>query len=245
MRRYLSWTVYGGLAAAVTLLPACKSEQGGPQAPVGGVIPGRRAVQRSAIKVLNLLRLDERDRAFQTLDAAYEPVLAELKAIDESRQRLLSALDQSGHQDLATLLEQKELTAVPMDLDIIPATPKFIKLDSDGTNAIVQYEVQYPDGQTKQVYIKAAKEGGISWRIVLPFVENPDQDVDMTKVADLAAEAKKAAQELKKTLDAIAEELEKGAILSDEAICDRLHKAGKGVGGVVQKLIYGQDYINA
>lgn len=245
MRRYPSLTVYGVLAAAVTLLPACKNEQGPPPGPIGGVIPGQRAAQRSAIKVVNLLRLDERDRAFQTLDPAYEPVVTQLKIIDDARLRLIKALDESGHQNLATVLEHKELTASPLPVEIVPSTPKYLELDSDGTSAIIQYEVEYPDGKTKKVFAKAEKNEGITWRLTLPFVESPDQDVDMAKVADLAAEAEKASKELKKALDDVADQLEAGKMLTEEAITQRLMKASKGVGGVIQKLIYGKNYTKA
>jgi len=206
------------------------------------VIPGRRASERAVTRLFNLVRLEKRDRAFATLDKAYRPVLNRLEALDESRDRLIKALEGSAHADLALMLRHKPLTLTPEPVDVVFGPPTMIEFKPGARQATAKVAVMLPNGEQKQVWAKIARDG-ITWRVMVPLADSAEGKPSGPSPKETLSAVDKAVGEIKEVLDELAGRLEGGEMIEEAAISERLTAAGRPLVAALQRMIYGQTTI--
>ncbi|MBN1341065.1 MAG: hypothetical protein JXQ73_00190 [Phycisphaerae bacterium] len=189
-----------------------------------------------------MVQLGERDRAFGMLDERYDPILESLKKLDASRDRLIKALDDSNHADLAAMLRQKRLTSAPGFIEIICGEPKNLDFTSDGKTAVIKVSVPMPDGKTQQAWVRLSSEG-VGWRVALPFAQSADAEPKGVPVGELQSEVDKAVADLQKAMDDFSGRLEAGQMIETGVIRDKLTACGRPIAAVMQRLIYNQTNI--
>ncbi len=237
MNRWVQTMAAGVTACGLFLLMGCGKEEPAPA--VQGLKPGDRAVQRAVPYFFTLVRLEERDRVFNMMDKANEGILASLKQLDEPRLRLIRALEQAAHMDLAILLGQKRLTCTPEPVEVVAGTPKVVEYKIDDTNATVKIEYRQPDGQTRQGYVPMKKEG-LTWRMKMPPSDKPDGRTTGSSPDEIRAEIEKVVPPLRKTMQEFSERLEAGEMIESSFISQVLAEAARPLSSAVQKMIYGQ-----
>jgi hypothetical protein len=192
--------------------------------------------------VFNLLQLEERNRAFGMLDRAYEPVLKSMQRLDQPRALLIAALSASGHQDLAAVLQQKELTSAPWLIDVVVGPPKQLDFESDGRTGTVKFEVTMPDGKRKQACASIVRED-INWRVKLPFTEGEGGNAIGVTLQETQAAVDKAVAGIKPVMEDLGTRLGGGEMIEDAVIRDRLTAVGRPLAAALQRMIYGQTSI--
>ncbi len=234
-------TVAAALGTVVGLMGTigCKKEA---KAPIGGVIPGRRAAERSVIRFFDLVRLEKRDRALGALDESYTPVLKSLQELDGPRDRLVKALRESAHADLTLLLPKKELTSCPGLVEVVLGPPKQLGFECDEESGVVNVEVLLPDGTRKKAWAKIHKKG-VPWKITMPFAYSADGKPSGPTPQETLAAISKAVAAMEPVMTKLAERLEAGEMIEDSEICEQLNQAGRPIAAALQRMIYGQTNI--
>jgi hypothetical protein len=232
---------------AMAILVGCSKEEPAPLVTGGGkeLRPGDRAIQRAVPYLFTLIQLEERDRVFGMVDKDHEVILASLKQLDETRMRLIKALEQTAHQDLAYVLTQKRLTCMPESLDVVLNLPKVVeyKVNDQELTALVKVSLTEPDGKLREVYTNMKKEG-LTWRIRLPLADKPDGPAIPAAAPNvIREEVEKNIVGIKKVMLEFATRLEAGDMIEEGFIRQVLDEAGRPLAATLQKMIYGQSAI--
>jgi len=241
--------VHGRLAVGAVfmwgVLAGCKSEAPPPAgAPGGQFKPGERAIQRAVPYLFTLIRLEERDRVFKLISYSYEPVLDALKQLDDARNRLIDALTQTAHTDLASVLTQKRLTSLPDAVEVIVGPPNVLEYKMEGETALVRFDMPLPDGVSKQAWAQLRRDPNASgWRIDLPFAESPGGTGVGPSGEQVRAEVDKAARDMKALMSELADRLEAGEMMDSAPIRRKLTEAGRPLAAAIQRMIYGRSNI--
>ncbi len=221
----------------------CSKEEAQPASGAGGFRPGDRAIQRAVGYLFTLIRLEERDRVFNMMDKDHEPILTSLKQLDEPRKRLIEALRNTSHIDLSEVLSQKRLTSLPAPIEVIVAAPKLLEHKSTGENqALVHVEYLQPDGKTRKAWTKLEKES-VSWRTTLPFTDTPEGKAGGPSIEQTKTEVDKAVASVKTVMEDLSGRLEKGEMMEDQQIREKLVVATKPLAAAIQTMVYGQTNI--
>ncbi len=235
-------TVLLSSVIALAGLMGCQKETPAPVAGPGGVIPGERAAKRAIKRVFHLTRMEKRDRLFDMIDSAYEPILKSLQSLDPSREQLINVLKVSAHRDLALMLENKTLTNVPGLTKIIMGPAKEKDFQFDGKTALLKLEIPMPSGKKKTVSTKVVRDD-VSWTVNLPLTEDPDAKADPAVVDEIKADTDKIVAALKKVMDGYSERLKAGEMIETQEIREKLDEAGRPLVAVMQRIIYGETNI--